>query len=138
MLLLESPTSEFTAVEINQAVVEWERLQFAGPLFVAPEDVPMSDWWQITHAASDASDRETKAVLRIAKEILDAAPKGQIQERINDGDVAGALSLFDWKGYENSLTGGAHSDFPENRHTFGCGYRHRDRQRHRLRRIQFH
>jgi hypothetical protein len=106
VLLLESSTSEFALAEIDQAVAKWERLQFAGPLFVAPDDVPRSDWWQITHAASDASNSATKQVLRRAKQILGTAPKGLIQERIDDGDVAGALALFDWGGYEDSLAEG--------------------------------
>lgn len=108
MLLLESSPTEFSEAELELAVREYlsglpdySRLQFAA--FGPDPKIAQPEWWEITHAASDASDAETKKVVRGAIGVLGKAPKAKIQAAIEAGDIAGAVSMFPWKDFEQSL-----------------------------------
>lgn len=94
----------FSWREFERALDEYDRREFATA--VAPGDEPKVEWWQITHAAADASGPEAEKVIEGALGVLDKAPKGKIQDAIENGDANGALGLFDWQGFENELSSG--------------------------------
>jgi hypothetical protein len=92
---------EFAPAEVDAAIA---RLDFDEPLFV--DDAPLSEWWEITHAASDASHEDTKAVVGDAVKILDNVSGVELKAYIEADDISGATRLFDWRGFEDALTAG--------------------------------
>jgi len=70
------------------------------PLFAAK--APVSPWWRISHAASDASDLSIQQGFSKAANAIGVDPK-KLRDEIARGRFARAADAFDWKGFERDL-----------------------------------